>query len=535
MNMTHLSGNDLRVALRAAARALIWSLQAMPELQEARIVIIGGMAVQHHVGAYRKTSVSTLKNRSQRTLTRSFILVQDVDVLLFSHDHPIDTQRIRKELVSGFSYLFMECAQPLFFKYRDTHCTHLVQVDLIPQHLPPYLPAHAMALREIDLNYLPFIVPLDLIAYKVHCSSMRPYSRKRKQDARDARMLWGMIYSLKSVPLSQAQRQAIISGLDLMAGNSGIWRWLKGRLRRWVNIRQSACNQVERVRLIMEREESALHKFPRTRFTPPGDLFVTSVGVFGEILAAQPYMKTRLVLAYTMSRIRTVESLEAQLDHHLDLLRLCRGDSMNVRGRVPALMLRLDKDQKCYEFLKWHAVIASEENWEPTHWNLSYLNIKKADAFESIELFVAGFPDLYRIVALTLLKIKLLLHLMRLEETALVLSPKLPPELVDLIQSFVPRSPIVAGNRELVYGATRQPAIEKLEIEIDVLCMATNLRNVHFWSSLLNPERNSTVKPNHHHWGTVEEARAIIMSVYDAWDETPGAIDFIRKKSQGRA
>ncbi|RHZ64419.1 uncharacterized protein CDV56_101692 [Aspergillus thermomutatus] len=58
-----------------------------------------------------------------------------------------------------------------FFKYAPED---LVQVDIIPQYLPPYLPAHAMALRDIDLNYLPFIAPLDLLAYKVHCSSMRP-------------------------------------------------------------------------------------------------------------------------------------------------------------------------------------------------------------------------------------------------------------------------------------------------------------------------------------------------------------------------
>jgi hypothetical protein len=134
--MTHVSDNVLGVALRAAAMALILSLQAMPELRGVHVAIIGGLAVQHYVGNHRRTEVSALKKPiQQHMLTRPCILAQDVDVLLFSPDNSIDTQRIRKELVSGFSHHFMKGADPLFFKYRHGNLTHLVQVDLIPQYL----------------------------------------------------------------------------------------------------------------------------------------------------------------------------------------------------------------------------------------------------------------------------------------------------------------------------------------------------------------------------------------------------------------
>ncbi|EAW15536.1 uncharacterized protein NFIA_048730 [Aspergillus fischeri NRRL 181] len=126
--MAGLSDNVLRAALRAAAMALILSLQAMPELRGVHVAIIGGLAVQHYVGNRRRTS--------------------DVDVLLFSPDYSIDTRRIRKELVSRFSHLFMECADPLFFKYRHGDSTHLVQVDLIPQ----YLVCFGAAVRQTRLN-----------------------------------------------------------------------------------------------------------------------------------------------------------------------------------------------------------------------------------------------------------------------------------------------------------------------------------------------------------------------------------------------
>jgi hypothetical protein len=176
--------------------------------------------------------------------------------------------------------------------------------------------------------------------------------------------------------------------------------------------------------------------------------------------------------------------------------------------------------------------MSSDDTWDPRDWNRLFLNLKHADAFEPIEDFLAAFPDLHRCIAITFLKIKLLLDLKRLEESAAVLSAKLPQELVDLIQSFVPHSPIVAGNRELILGDRRHEAIKKLEGEIQILWMATKLRNQHFWPNLLNPDRDSTLQPDRNHWGTVEEARAVRMSVYDAWRETPGAIDFLRKISQ---
>jgi hypothetical protein len=47
--------------LSEAARAVITSLQALPEapeLQRANIVIIGGLALQHHAPGFRPTHVS---------------------------------------------------------------------------------------------------------------------------------------------------------------------------------------------------------------------------------------------------------------------------------------------------------------------------------------------------------------------------------------------------------------------------------------------------------------------------------------------
>ncbi|GIJ90859.1 hypothetical protein Asppvi_009824 [Aspergillus pseudoviridinutans] len=214
MNITCLP-DDLRdAALKTAAETLIQCLQAMPELQGAKVAIVGGMAVQNYLTGYRRT--------------------YDVDVLLFRPDRPIDYQLMRKELVS------------LSQHKRKPKYSYFVQVDIIPEYLPPYLPAQAMTLEDVDIGHLPFLDPLDLLACKVHCSSMRSSLRKRKQDADDAVKLCETYYGQEYVPPSKEQRDAIASGVDLMAEFSRRSHWRKWRLRQWVkSVRGAACGWVQ--------------------------------------------------------------------------------------------------------------------------------------------------------------------------------------------------------------------------------------------------------------------------------------------------
>ncbi|PKX99083.1 uncharacterized protein P174DRAFT_416782 [Aspergillus novofumigatus IBT 16806] len=83
---------------------------------------------------------------------------------------------------------------PLFFKYI---LNGWVQIDIIPQYLPPYLPAHAMTLDDVELKPSAVCCPLGLLAYNVQCSSMRFCPERRGQDAQDASMIWEVIYDLE--------------------------------------------------------------------------------------------------------------------------------------------------------------------------------------------------------------------------------------------------------------------------------------------------------------------------------------------------
>lgn len=72
MNTSYLPDDILDAALKSAAETLIQCLQTMPELEGAKVAIIGGMAVRHYLTSYRGTFVSGLKNQVyQVVLTRA--------------------------------------------------------------------------------------------------------------------------------------------------------------------------------------------------------------------------------------------------------------------------------------------------------------------------------------------------------------------------------------------------------------------------------------------------------------------------------
>lgn len=74
------------------------------------------------------------------------------------------------------------------------------------------------------------------------------------------------------------------------------------------------------------------------------------------------------------------------------------------------------------------------------------------------------------------------------------------------------------------------PRIKQLESQIDLLYAAVNKANEHFWPALLNPADELTARPDIH--GKPEQAKMqiVLQYSYDAWIETPGAIDLIRRK-----
>ncbi|KAJ5733351.1 hypothetical protein N7493_002137 [Penicillium malachiteum] len=271
-----------------------------------------------------------------------------------------------------------------------------------------------------------------------------------------------------------------------------------------------------------EAEEKELREHPGD-FTRLPDPFTTAVGHFWGIYHTRDYMRARFALAEAIGRIHNVEATEAQLEHLMNMLRLCRSDTMGLRSLVPALMLRLNKDQERYDFIKWWAMDRDDYDWEDT--DLPYLDIKGADPFESVDQHVKDFVVLSHTVSLTLLKIKLLLDLMKIRDSTSTVGPK----------NTIPQSPLVCENRMIMGGEDqdRLTYIERLKGQIDQLYEKTDSANSYFWPHLLNPGHHLNDKSSAYSMGSMEEMTLALQWTYAAWTETPGAIDFIKAKRAG--
>jgi hypothetical protein len=120
---------------------------------------------------------------------------------------------------------------------------------------------------------------------------------------------------------------------------------------------KSNCKELKQVIAKMDDEKAML--LVDRSVTDPDDMFYTGdpfencVGHFWGILETRPYMRARGQVIRVLEEIGSHTSLTAAVAHIMDCLRLCRSDNMGLRDLVPALLLRLNRDQECYDFIKW--------------------------------------------------------------------------------------------------------------------------------------------------------------------------------------
>lgn len=267
------------------------------------------------------------------------------------------------------------------------------------------------------------------------------------------------------------------------------------------------------------------------------DPFGSSASLHWRIYNACDYISEQFKMVGEMRRVRTIESVQTQLENCMEMLPLCRGDHLGIRHLVPALLLRLDKDQECYDFMvRWlFAYDDFQCIWEKP--GVPYPDIKNIDVFdESVrsESFCEHPFNLSHAVSVTLLKIKLILDIMALDYTTTTVGSKVPREILDSIQSYVIRSPITASDKEYFTDNRyrMEGTVYELEDQVDVLYKKIKKSNRHFWPALVNPRNHLTARPDSgtHTHEPVEEMQLVLQWTYDAWVETPGAIGIIKSK-----
>ena len=295
---------------------------------------------------------------------------------------------------------------------------------------------------------------------------------------------------------------------------------------------KAECNSVKKATKTLASEEQRLRSLPADMFMPQ-PIFEEHAGHFWGIHETRPYMRARYGLVEALLKFKTYAAVKAAHGHLMEMLRLCRGDNMGVRDIVPALFLRLGDDQGCYDFCVWYATTGQDSDYDWGDTDLGFLDVKDANVFESVpENMVGKYFDLSHSVALTLLKIKVIMDVRTLRDSS-VIGEKVPQEIIDGIRTQLVTGTVIARHIKVTDIDSQKSVIQKLEGQIKDLYTAIDARNKHFWPALLNPGANLAARPSAYSHGTGSEMQLVLKYNYDAWSETPGAIDVIRDLKQG--
>ncbi|KAB5550780.1 hypothetical protein GE09DRAFT_1287542 [Coniochaeta sp. 2T2.1] len=238
--------------------------------------------------------------------------------------------------------------------------------------------------------------------------------------------------------------------------------------------------------------------------------FETGVGHFWGLIDTRDYMRARFGLVEEVLKLNNSPAVAPALDHLMDMLRLNRSDNMGLRDKVPALFLRLGRDQECYDFMKWWTTPDDDYDWGDT--TLPHLSIHGADALESPGVFCGEYDGL--------------------GHTAMVgvtigIGPLVPQEIIDQIRREITGSDAIPPS--LVHRRDLSSVIGSLRAQVKQLFDAVHKNNKFFWDMLINPGSNLTAQPYAYSRGSVEEAQLALKHNYSSWIETPGAIAILEE------
>ncbi|KAK3312996.1 hypothetical protein B0H66DRAFT_569333 [Apodospora peruviana] len=261
----------------------------------------------------------------------------------------------------------------------------------------------------------------------------------------------------------------------------------------------------------------------------PKNAFETHVGHFWGLLNTRDYMRARSKLAHELMAIGTLDGVSEALSHVMDMLRLNRSDNMGLRTIIPGLLIRLDRDQECYDFIKWWATC----DFDGDDMSKPYLDLHGADALEDDMDWLTGeFPDFYHLVAILLLKLKMMVDTRNTKVARKVLDKSsLPGKLWEPIELATLRSPLSVPFCKLKNNAELARMEVRLLHQIRRLGAAVTRANDQFMLYLLGDsddlDEMLEARPESYSSGSWEEAALALQSCYAALWETEGVLPML--------
>lgn len=305
---------------------------------------------------------------------------------------------------------------------------------------------------------------------------------------------------------------------------------------------QEACETVEKARKEYEFEEQMV----RDASAIDGrSYFVTDVGRFGRIDETRRYLVSRLrhadLLLYYFGSTdgdnvvtARVDALETVLDELLDMLRLSRADDVGAGVAIPSIYMALGRDQEAYDFIKWNTI--ADMMWDPDGWDdldRPYLDLQGEDVLEDTMDVWASRSDqmLTFVAAVILIKLRVLVDLIAMQNARRLLSGVLPAEIIDMIRGHL-AGPVLSSRPDIFRGGTEEAThlIRKLKHQALGLYLALIKSNTPFWDLMLDddPEAVERNKRRELDPQSIEEADLLARYNFMPWLMNPAALEAIR-------
>ncbi|KIX02795.1 uncharacterized protein Z518_08737 [Rhinocladiella mackenziei CBS 650.93] len=194
-----------RMQLETAAADVIGILKDVSEYSDARVAVIGGLALWKYIPNGRTT--------------------EDIDFIVNIGNAP---QRVKQRLLALPNSPFVQQAQ--FFYYKTPSGPH-IQIDITPQWQSPYMPATAAKLRDLTAGAIPYISATDLVVFKMNSCGLRPQTSKKRTDAADAQALLEKLTVQASLKLTNAQKAIVEPSVDdVVAHGTKTMMWWREHL-----------------------------------------------------------------------------------------------------------------------------------------------------------------------------------------------------------------------------------------------------------------------------------------------------------------
>lgn len=219
-----------------------------------------------------------------------------------------------------------------------------------------------------------------------------------------------------------------------------------------------ACTVVRKALAALSQEEQKL----RSGGQQQGGLlahehpFEELAGHFWAVPGTRDYMRARYaVVDATLGHFRTAEAVHASADHLADMLRLCRSDNPGARWVLPAMYLRLGRDQECYDFMKWWATTGALSDYDWGDMGLPFLDVRGADVLESPgDLWARRWIGLSHSACVALVKVRVLLDLRHMLNATRAFEGLAPRELINEIRGQELVSSVMASRKDIVLAST---------------------------------------------------------------------------------